>query len=700
MSFASWIESLKRGPGRDRRTHHRRQHTRTVSPRRSFLPRLEMLEDRNLLSTFMVLNLGDAGSGSLRQAILDANKHSGADVIRFAPQVRGTIALASELSVVDDVRIDGPGACRLTLSGGGSTRVFDISGRSSHVMIDDLTIANGMAIGHTAPGTGVSTAMTDGGPVTLGGGILNMGASLTLDDVTLVNNRANASGPGGDNAAGGGIANVFGATLKVMDSSFQGNQAVAGAGDSYGGGIYNDAGSTLTVKDCTFAANQATQGVYIGSFGGAIANACSQATVSDSIFRNNVTHARDGANGGPNQPGGDGRNGAGGGIASSSWGLLEATYASTGLAVSGSTFIGNQAIGGKGGDGGSGASGGSGSEGDAGAIAPMGSGSSCIVSFCVFVSNRGFGGAGGNGGDGGNGGPGQLGDGGAIDVMSAALTVTDSLFMDNQGVGGAGGMGGDGGNGGDAGGSFGGGIMNTLLGDGLDVLPTLVVSNSTFINNRAIGGPGGNGGIGGAGGMGAGGGIETPWGTLDVCHSTFLGNQAIGGNGGAGANGMGGFSGMAAGGGIVCGQPEDTNSNGSITDCTLVGNVARGGAGTAGSDGGMALGGGIVNGLGTLVVSRTTLIGNEAIGGAAGAGANGGYALGGGFYNMGAATLNKSTITRNKAKGGAAGSGGEAGLGIGGGVYNDRVDGATISIDALTWIFANYADLFPDRYGC
>jgi hypothetical protein len=118
-----------------------------------------------------------------------------------------------------------------------------------------------------------------------------------------------------------------------------------------------------------------------------------------------------------------------------------------------------------------------------------------------------------------------------------------------------------------------------------------------------------------------------------------------------------------------------------------------------GSDGGMALGGGIANGLGTLVVRRTTLIGNEAIGGAGGAGANGGIALGGGLYNLGDATLTKSTITRNKARGGAAGSGGLAGLGIGGGVYNDVDWEATIWIDARTWIFANYADLFPDLYG-
>jgi parallel beta-helix repeat protein len=45
---------------------------------------IEGLEGRTLLSTYTVTNVNDTGSGSLRQAITDANKHSGADTIRFA----------------------------------------------------------------------------------------------------------------------------------------------------------------------------------------------------------------------------------------------------------------------------------------------------------------------------------------------------------------------------------------------------------------------------------------------------------------------------------------------------------------------------------------------------------------------------------------------------------------------------------------
>jgi hypothetical protein len=52
-----------------------------------------------------------------------------------------------------------------------------------------------------------------------------------------------------------------------------------------------------------------------------------------------------------------------------------------------------------------------------------------------------------------------------------------------------------------------------------------------------------------------------------------------------------------------------------------------------------------------------------------------------------------STIVHNLAQGGAGNTGGQ---GEGGGVCN----AGTISIDALTAIFGNKADLFPDCLGC
>ena len=58
----------------------RRNRARSVSAAR---PIVEAVEGRTLLSTYLVTNTNNAGSGSLRQAITDANNHTGADVIQF-----------------------------------------------------------------------------------------------------------------------------------------------------------------------------------------------------------------------------------------------------------------------------------------------------------------------------------------------------------------------------------------------------------------------------------------------------------------------------------------------------------------------------------------------------------------------------------------------------------------------------------------
>src|SRR5262245_49406519 len=129
--------------------------------------RLESLEGRDVPSTFTVSNLADSGPGSLRQAIGSANTNSGPDVIRFAGSVHGTIDLTSQLAITGDLAIRGPGADRVTVSGGGLTRVFAVIpaalagnpyvtptlaqvATSPEVSISRLTVAGGVAT--NAPG--------------------------------------------------------------------------------------------------------------------------------------------------------------------------------------------------------------------------------------------------------------------------------------------------------------------------------------------------------------------------------------------------------------------------------------------------------------------------------------------------------------------------------------------------------------------
>src|SRR5258706_9875305 len=55
--------------------------------------------------TLTVMSLADSGPGSLRAAIGAANATPGADLIKFAHGLTGTIPLASELSITDDLTI-------------------------------------------------------------------------------------------------------------------------------------------------------------------------------------------------------------------------------------------------------------------------------------------------------------------------------------------------------------------------------------------------------------------------------------------------------------------------------------------------------------------------------------------------------------------------------------------------------------------
>ena len=92
-----------------------------------FLPNLELLGERIVPSTFHVTTLADAGAGSLRAAVAQANAHAGADKIVFDDGLTGTIALTGgELDVTDDLKVNGPGADKLTVSGSNLSRVFQV----------------------------------------------------------------------------------------------------------------------------------------------------------------------------------------------------------------------------------------------------------------------------------------------------------------------------------------------------------------------------------------------------------------------------------------------------------------------------------------------------------------------------------------------------------------------------------------------
>ena len=94
---------------------------RSVTAQKSLAAKLslETLGDRIVPATFTVSNLADAGAGSLRQAVLDANATPGADDIEFTGAgATGTIVLTSgEIDITDSLTVNGPGATALTIDG-------------------------------------------------------------------------------------------------------------------------------------------------------------------------------------------------------------------------------------------------------------------------------------------------------------------------------------------------------------------------------------------------------------------------------------------------------------------------------------------------------------------------------------------------------------------------------------------------------
>jgi FG-GAP-like repeat len=130
-------------------------------------PRLEVIEDRTLLSTFVVSNTGDSGPGSLRQAIVDSNNATGAtNTIDFDISGSGvqTINPLSPLpAITNPVLIDGA-----SQPGYSGTPLIELSGSQA-----------GGGDGLTITGAGVSVRDLDINNFSQGAGIHITGTGAT-----------------------------------------------------------------------------------------------------------------------------------------------------------------------------------------------------------------------------------------------------------------------------------------------------------------------------------------------------------------------------------------------------------------------------------------------------------------------------------------------------------------------------------------
>jgi hypothetical protein len=274
--------------------------------------RIESLEDRAVPAVFTVTGLGDNGginpnpgdgTGTLRQAIVDANATPDDDQIVFDPSLFGSpaspqsINLENTLTILPTgggLTITGPGSDLLTVQRDpAATSDFRvITSLSSDLSLSDFTVSGGTAVAAGVLSTGTTTldhmAIT-GNNVNngvVGGLYVSGGQTVTITNSVISENTATQAGGiqvgsgatvnltdsvvSGNTASGafgvGGILVYYGGTLNLERTTISNNQATAGIG----GGIIALDGSTVSILDSTISGNTAQiqaggVGVYAGS---------------------------------------------------------------------------------------------------------------------------------------------------------------------------------------------------------------------------------------------------------------------------------------------------------------------------------------------------------------------------------------------------------------------------------------------------
>jgi hypothetical protein len=264
---------------------------------------------------------------TLREAVIAANGHGGADTIVLPSRKRYELTIKStgeDRAANGDLDIrSGPltivhrGRGRATIDANRTDRVFDVG--KAKTTLDKLVIMGGFSNRSDADGDGGGIVVGDLGdaPLTIlrsriihnrapwvggnGGGIdSDSSSTVQLIDSEVSRNDSGGSGGGiegspdgqvviqrttvaNNKAAQAGGVMVFGPPTRVIDSTISGNVAAAGAqveGD--GGGVYVDSKGRLELVNSTVAGNRA-----FTSGGGIFADAGGHAAISFSTVARN-----------------------------------------------------------------------------------------------------------------------------------------------------------------------------------------------------------------------------------------------------------------------------------------------------------------------------------------------------------------------------------------------------------------------------
>jgi hypothetical protein len=218
-------------------------------------------------ATFIVSSLADSGTGSLRQAVLSADSAAGEDEIVFT--VTGTITLTSgEIPITAPLKIAGPGAGALTVSGNDQSRIFLVQGPAKAAI--DVTLSG--------------LTLTRGRTSLRGGAVAVLNENLTILDSVISNSRAGRSTAPPSNGCGGNVALREG-TLRIVNTRLTGGTA-EGIGASTGGNLCA-VGESLSLERATLSGGTARQGgglYFLGAW----------ATIHSSTFSGNTADSNGG----------------------------------------------------------------------------------------------------------------------------------------------------------------------------------------------------------------------------------------------------------------------------------------------------------------------------------------------------------------------------------------------------------------------
>ena len=221
--------------------------------------------------------LDDGQPDTLRLAVLAANP---GDTINLSGLACSKITLTNGAInvLLDDLKIQGPGAFALTIDGNQTDRVFKHSGAGT-LTLTDLTIANGTYAADKAyggciysKGSVTLTRATVTGCKALGqtaavaGGALAF-KDMSVDSSTVTDNLADAAiGQLQTAALGGGLLAQGPNGLTLRHSILSGNTVHAASGLAEGGGAVAE---VMTVKYSTVSGNKALAAGDVNNYSGA-----------------------------------------------------------------------------------------------------------------------------------------------------------------------------------------------------------------------------------------------------------------------------------------------------------------------------------------------------------------------------------------------------------------------------------------------